>query len=66
MSDTGPTIHTIGDSHSAGGWGEIPGVLVHWVGAKLCYSIGRDGIIIEDSYGVKEIFSEWHWVSGCY
>jgi hypothetical protein len=57
MSDTGctsPTIHTIGDSHSAGGWGDISGVLVHWVGPKLCYSIGRDGITIEDSYGVKE------------
>jgi len=33
-------FHTIGDSHSCAGW---PGyVIKHHVGAKLCYSFGRD------------------------
>ena len=34
------TIHTIGDSHAYLG----SDVCVHHIGAKLCFSIGRDGI----------------------
>ena len=40
------TIHTIGDSHSKSGWEDIPNIEIHWLGPKLCYSIGRDGIDI--------------------
>ena len=36
------TIHTIGDSHSLAGWPEyVNGI---WIGPKLCYSFGRDGL----------------------
>lgn len=38
-------IHTIGDSHSEFGWNITP-VTIHYVGPKLCFSIGRDGINI--------------------
>jgi len=33
------TIHTIGDSHAANGWS---GIVPHHIGARLCYSFGRD------------------------
>jgi hypothetical protein len=46
-------IHTIGDSHSMYGWRYIPGVVVHHIGPKLCYSIGRDGLTLDDSYGLE-------------
>ncbi len=46
-------IHTIGDSHSMYGWRNIPGVVVHHIGPKLCYSIGRDGLTLDDSYGLE-------------
>jgi hypothetical protein len=46
-------IHTIGDSHCCNGWKIIPNVFDHHLGAKLCYSIGRDGIIIKDNYGIN-------------
>ena len=40
-------VHTIGDSHSRDPWNLIPGVTVHHVGPKLCFSVGRDGISLE-------------------
>ena len=43
-------IHTIGDSHSHNGFARIPGIMIHHIGAKLCFSIGRDGFIIKDEY----------------
>jgi hypothetical protein len=33
------SIHTIGDSHADNGWS---GIVNHRVGARLCYSFGRD------------------------
>jgi hypothetical protein len=40
------TIHTIGDSHSLAGWPEyVNGI---WIGPRLCYSFGRDGLKIFD------------------
>ncbi len=42
------TIHTFGDSHAHFGFHMIPGVTVHHLGAILCYSVGRDGISIEN------------------
>jgi hypothetical protein len=47
-------IHTFGDSHSYFGWDTIPNVINHHLGAKLCYSIGRDGINIKDGYNVND------------
>ena len=46
-------IHTFGDSHSFKGWTNIPNVLTHHLGPKLCFSIGRDGINIKDGYNVN-------------
>lgn len=46
-------IHTFGDSHSCNGWSGIPNVVAHHLGAKLCFSIGRDGINIKDGYNVN-------------
>ena len=46
-------IHTFGDSHSFNGWSDIPNVLTHQLGPKLCFSIGRDGINIKDGYNVN-------------
>lgn len=46
-------IHTFGDSHATNGWNDIPNVLTHTLGPKLCFSIGRDGINIKDGYGVN-------------
>lgn len=38
-------LHTFGDSHCTIGWAGIS-VFVHHLGAKLCFSVGRDGIDI--------------------
>ena len=46
-------IHTFGDSHSYFGWNNVPNIVTHHLGPKLCFSIGRDGINISN-YGVKE------------
>lgn len=46
-------LHTFGDSHSYFGWDNIPNISNHWLGAKLCFSIGRDGINIKDGYNVN-------------
>ena len=46
-------IHTFGDSHSNAGWLQIPNINIHYLGPKLCYSIGRDGINIKDGYNVN-------------
>lgn len=46
-------IHTFGDSHSVRGWTNIPNVLTHHLGPKLCFSIGRDGINIKNGYNVN-------------
>jgi hypothetical protein len=46
-------IHTFGDSHSYNGWDNIPNVLTHHLGPKLCFSIGRDGINIKEGYNVN-------------
>ena len=46
-------IHTFGDSHSYSGFGNIPNILIHHLGSKLCFSIGRDGINIKDGYNVN-------------
>jgi hypothetical protein len=46
-------IHTFGDSHSYSGWGWISNLRIHHLGAKLCFSIGRDGINIKDGYDVN-------------
>jgi hypothetical protein len=48
------TIHTFGDSHSRFGYEGIPNVQIHHIGARLCYSIGRDGININHGYNVQE------------
>jgi hypothetical protein len=45
-------IHTVGDSHSRFGW-NIDGVIIHWLGPKLCYSIGRDGINLSE-FNIKQ------------
>lgn len=47
------TIHTFGDSHSYNGWQDIPNVVTHHLGAKLCFSVGRDGIDISNGYNVQ-------------
>jgi hypothetical protein len=41
-------IHTIGDSHSVHPWKNIEGININHIGPKLCYSIGRDGINLDD------------------
>lgn len=50
-------IHTIGDSHCGGvtdkpkeeqAFAQIPGVITHWLGPKLMFSIGRDGLDISN------------------
>lgn len=46
-------VHTFGDSHSYYGWNNIPNILTHHLGPKLCFSIGRDGINIKDDYNVN-------------
>lgn len=46
-------IHTFGDSHSYKGWEGIPNLNTHHFGAKLCFSIGRNGINIKDKYSVN-------------
>jgi hypothetical protein len=46
-------IHTFGDSHSYNGFSNIPNILTHHLGPKLCFSIGRDGINIKDGYNVN-------------
>jgi hypothetical protein len=40
-------IHTFGDSHSVSPWNGIPGIRTHHFIAKLCYSVGRDGIHLD-------------------
>jgi hypothetical protein len=45
-------IHTFGDSHSYSGWKDIPNVINHHLGPKLCFSFGRDGVNIKN-YNVK-------------
>lgn len=48
------TIHTFGDSHCEFGWGHVPNIQINSIGAKLCFSIGRDGIDITDKkYNVQ-------------
>jgi hypothetical protein len=47
-------IHTFGDSHSYNGWNGIPNVQIHHLGPKLCFSIGRDGITINEGYNVND------------
>jgi hypothetical protein len=46
-------IHTVGDSHSMFGWNTIPGILVHHIGPRLCFSVGRDGIRLPLEYGIR-------------
>jgi hypothetical protein len=46
-------IHTIGDSHSMFGWRNIPGVIVHHIGPKLAFSVGRDGLAIPPEFGIQ-------------
>jgi hypothetical protein len=41
-------VHTIGDSHSINAWANIKDVNVHYLGSKLCYSFGRDGLDISN------------------
>jgi len=48
------SIHTIGDSHSYFGFRNIPNVQTHWLGPKLCFSVGRDGISIKNGFNIKE------------
>jgi hypothetical protein len=44
-------IHTLGDSHCAAGWRNVlPDERIHWLGAKLCYSVGRDGLPLKSNY----------------
>jgi hypothetical protein len=45
-------IHTVGDSHSYNGWVNIPNIQIHHLGPKLCFSIGRYGININDDYNI--------------
>jgi len=52
------TIHTFGDSHCYFGWTDIIhpinyNIHIHHLGPKLCYSLGRDEINI-NNYGVEE------------
>lgn len=47
-------VHTFGDSHSTNGWDNIPNLQMHHLGAKLCFSIGRDGINIKDDCNVND------------
>lgn len=46
------TIHTLGDSHSMYGWRDISGVVVHHIGPKLAFSVGRDGLDVGPEYGI--------------
>lgn len=49
------TLHTFGDSHCYFGWDAVKGVVTHHLGAKLCYSFGRDGLDIKGGgFGVKD------------
>jgi hypothetical protein len=48
------TIHTFGDSHAHNGWDGLPRVSPHWLGPKLCFSAGRDGIDIKTGYDIRE------------
>ena len=34
--------HTFGDSHSVYGWNTVWGIDMHYLGSRLCYSIGND------------------------
>ena len=49
-------LHTFGDSHSKFGWENINGIVIHWLGPKLCYSFGRDKLNLLNikEYGVLE------------
>jgi hypothetical protein len=47
------TIHTIGDSHSLHPWKDIKGININNIGPKLCYSIGRDGINL-NQFNIEE------------
>jgi hypothetical protein len=46
-------IHTIGDSHAMFGWRDIPGVIVHHLGPKLAFSVGRDGLTIPPEFDIQ-------------
>lgn len=46
-------IHTLGDSHAMYGWRDIPGVIVHHIGPKLAFSVGRDGLTIPSEFGIQ-------------
>lgn len=46
-------IHTFGDSHASNGWQNIPNIVIHHLGPKLCFSVGRDGINITEGYNVN-------------
>jgi hypothetical protein len=46
-------IHTIGDSHSYGGFRDNPNIKNHHLGPRLCFSVGRDGIHIKEGYGIN-------------
>ena len=41
-------VHTFGDSHSYSGWTNIENIQIHHLGPKLCFTIGRYGINIEE------------------
>jgi len=47
-------FHTIGDSHSLFGWKEIPEISIHHLGARLCFSVGRDGLESLTNFDVNE------------
>lgn len=47
-------VHTIGDSHSLFGWRDIQGISIHYLGARLCFSVGRDGLESLTKYSVNE------------
>lgn len=51
-------VHTFGDSHSVMGWNTVYIINMHYLGPRLCYSVGRDKDdlldISKEEYKVEE------------
>ena len=64
------TLHTFGDSHSKLSWGKVSipwlDVKTHWMGPRLMFSFGRDGLAMLDISQPQHKVSNGDYVCFCF